>query len=100
VAKTLVRLNEIPELLDVWLSSAANATWSDWAPAPGHTEAVPTVRVVTFQATGKVVIPDASGTAGASASGASSSTTHTVGAANAAQGAVNAANSAATGTGQ
>lgn len=100
VAKTLVRLNEIPELLDVWLSTATNATWNNWAPTPGELAVAPPARVVTFQATGKVVVPGASGSNDAGANSASSSATHTLGAANAAQGAVNSMNSAATGTGQ
>jgi Tfp pilus assembly protein PilN len=99
VAKTLVRLNEIPELIDVWLSTATNATWDKWAPTPGQL-AAPAARVVTFQATAKVVAPGASGSSDAGTSNTSSSATHTVGAANAAQGAVNSVNSAATGTGQ
>jgi len=30
IAKTLVRLNELPLVTDVWLSSAANGEWSAW----------------------------------------------------------------------
>jgi Tfp pilus assembly protein PilN len=100
VAKTLVRLNEIPELVDVWLSTATNAMWDQWASTPGQLAPAPAAKVVTFQATAKVVAPGASGSNDAAASSTSSSATHTVGAANAAQGAVDSVNSAATGTGQ
>lgn len=91
VAKTLVRLNQIPDLSDVWLTTAVNATWSGWATVAGHNER-PTVKVVTFQATGKVVPANPTGAVGSSVSAASSSATHTVNYANQAQGAVNAIN--------
>lgn len=77
VAKTLVRLSELPGLYDVWLDSAANAQWSKWAlvsdaAAAGGTGAADlNVNVVTFEASGKVVRPpgaaSASGTSGAGA---------------------------------
>jgi Tfp pilus assembly protein PilN len=97
VAKTLVRLNELPELYDVWLNTASNGTWSQWAPRVVQTGTGLAVKVVAFQASGKVVRPasTAGAAAGAGSAGASSSTggTHTVGAANAAQNAVNQMNS-------
>jgi Tfp pilus assembly protein PilN len=77
VAKTLVRLSELPGLYDVWLASAANAQWSKWATtgdsaAPAGTAGDLNVNVVTFEASGKVVRPagasNAPGTAGAGAS--------------------------------
>jgi Tfp pilus assembly protein PilN len=93
VAKTLVRLSELSELYDVWLSNAANAQWSRWAVKPGsETSVVRPVNVVQFEASGKVVragaAPSASGS-GTNTSGAAPSTTPSA----AAQGAVNAANS-------
>ena len=53
VAKTLVRVNELPELTDVWLSNASNATWKAWA---DQTVSVET-SVVAFTATAKVLTP-------------------------------------------
>ena len=92
VAKTLVRLNELPELYDVWLNTATNAMWSQWAPKADQTGGTPLpVKVVAFQASGKIV---RTGAGGASDSASSSGGTHTIGAANAAQDAVNAANGA------
>lgn len=100
VAKTLVRLSELPGLYDVWLDSAANAQWSKWAlaadaaPGGGTAAAELGVNVVTFEASGKVVRPpgaaSATSTPGASASqggGAPSA---------AAQNAVNSANTGQT----
>lgn len=100
VAKTLVRLSELPGLYDVWLDSAANAQWSKWAlntdtEGPGGTAPAANlnVNVVTFEATGKVVRPpgavSATGTPGAGAGqgGAPSA---------AAQGAVNSVNTGPT----
>lgn len=73
VAKTLVRINELPDVIDVWLATAANGNWSKWAPpAAGATGAAATalpVNVVTFQATGKVVIPGAAAPAAQSQAG-------------------------------
>ena len=96
VAKTLVRLNELPELYDVWLGTATNATWGQWA-VDTSLQATPlAVHVVAFQASGKVVRPGAPGSAADGSAGA----THTVGAANAAQNAVNQANGANSGGSQ
>jgi Tfp pilus assembly protein PilN len=100
VAKTLVRLNELPQLYDVWLNSAANATWGQWATANLNAATALPVKVVTFQASGKIVRPALAGAAESTATGAAATGTHTVGAANAAQGAVNAANSAGASSGQ
>jgi Tfp pilus assembly protein PilN len=86
VAKTLVRLSELSELSDVWLTSANNAVWNTWATAPASTDtsgAPQSVNVVSFIASGKVVVPggsspsatgsgsSASGSAGGSSPGAS-----------------------------
>lgn len=90
VAKTLVRLNELPDLYDVWLSTAANGQWGGWAPSPGLSTLPLSVDVVTFQATTKVVQPAAA----AAAPGGSATATSTTTPAAAAAGAVNAANSA------
>jgi len=57
VAKTLVVLNELPDLADVWLASAANSTFSGFAQQNGQT-ANPT-NIVLFQASAKVVQPAA-----------------------------------------
>jgi len=96
VAKTLVRLNELPQLYDVWLNSAANGTWGQWATSTQAAgSATPlSVKVVTFQASGKVVRPGGATASASDTTGASSAGTHTVAPANAAQGAVNSANSA------
>jgi Tfp pilus assembly protein PilN len=102
VAKTLVRLSELPELFDVWLSSAANAQWSKWVAKAGtETSITRPVNVVTFDASGKVLRAAAGTSSGSSASGVSingagGSTTPSA----AAHGAVNAANSANTGSTQ
>ena len=58
VAKTLVRLNELPGVIDVWLTTATNGVWGKYA-VTGVTavDASLPVPVVTFQATGKVVPP-------------------------------------------
>ena len=101
VAKTLVRLNELPQLYDVWLSSAANGTWGQWASSVQANAGTPiAVKVVTFQASGKIVRPPSASATASATSAAVSSATHTVAPGNAAQGAVNSANSAATGSGQ
>lgn len=92
VAKTLVRLNDLPQLYDVWLSSASNGEWALWAnPDSASGTALP-LKVVIFQASGKIVVPVASGTSGGT--NTSSTGTHTVAPANAAQNAVNANNAA------
>jgi len=90
VAKTLVRLNELPELYDVWLTTAVNGQWAQWAPTSTNDGSNVPVNVVTFGATTKIVRPPAAGTPAAAAA-ASPSTPSA-----AAQGAVNAANSAGT----
>jgi Tfp pilus assembly protein PilN len=96
VAKTLVRLNELPQLYDVWLNSAANAEWSQWAVgASGDPTNALALKVVAFQASGKLVRPGASATATGAANSASAGT-HTVAPANAAQNAVNANNAGST----
>jgi hypothetical protein len=46
VAKTLVRVNELPELTDVWLSNAANTSWSAWASSDVDTS-TPVVQFTT-----------------------------------------------------
>lgn len=93
VAKTLVRLNELPELYDVWLTSATNSQWSLFAQPSGSSGAASPVNVVTFQATTKIAVP------GASSSSATSTTTSGTASqpAAAASSAVNAANSSASG---
>jgi Tfp pilus assembly protein PilN len=90
VAKTMVRLNELPELYDVWLGSATNAAWSSWDTAETSAQTTDTP-VVTFQLSGKLMSSqarssNASGTAGGTVSPAA-----------AAQGAVNSANNASAG---
>jgi len=91
VAKTLVRLNELPELYDVWLTTAVNGQWQQWAPTTTNEGSILPVNVVTFGATTKVTRPPAAGTTAAAGAAASTSTPSA-----AAQGAVNAANSAGT----
>lgn len=51
VARTLVRLNELPDVADVWLSNAANLTWNAWDPSSGISTTTP---VVQFTASAKV----------------------------------------------
>jgi Tfp pilus assembly protein PilN len=52
IAKTLVRLNELPQVTDVWLSSAANGTWRSWDAASNvDTETL----VVQFTTSAKIV---------------------------------------------
>ncbi|MGV8082442.1 MAG: PilN domain-containing protein [Coriobacteriia bacterium] len=53
IAKTLVRLNEVDGLSDVWLTSAANTTWSKWAVDTNEVMPEPTP-VVSFQLTGTI----------------------------------------------
>jgi hypothetical protein len=55
VAKTLVRLNELIDIYDVWLSGASNGTYQ--LAAEGTQTAPPPNPVVQFQANGKVVVP-------------------------------------------
>ena len=58
IAKLLVRLNELPSVGDVWLTTATSGEWNAWAPSGGSTP-LP-VKVVSFQATGKIVTPPGS----------------------------------------
>jgi len=51
VAKTLVRINELPLISDVWLSSATNAVWNTWDPSSNITTDTP---VVQFTTSGKI----------------------------------------------
>jgi Tfp pilus assembly protein PilN len=90
VAKTLVRLNELPELYDVWLTTAVNGQWQQWAASANAEEPIP-VNVVTFSATTKVAKPGATAAAASPTAGTATTTPSA-----AAQGAVNAANSAGT----
>lgn len=53
VAKTLVRVNELPELTDVWLSNAANTGWSAWASSTIDTS----TPVVQFTTSAKLLNP-------------------------------------------
>lgn len=57
-AKTLVRLNELPDLADVWLTSAANSTFGSYATSAGSAGAG-TVTTVVFATTAKLVKPAA-----------------------------------------
>jgi hypothetical protein len=59
VAKTLVRLNELDDVSDVWLTNAANAEYSGFTPVTGKTF-LP-APVVGFSIKGKVSPPVASG---------------------------------------
>ncbi len=52
VAKTLVRLNALPEVTDVWLSNAQNGSWGSWDAASNIT--TPTT-VVQFTTAAKIV---------------------------------------------
>jgi Tfp pilus assembly protein PilN len=62
VAKTLVRLNELEDVSDVWLTNAANAEFSGFIPVAGQT--VVPAPVVTFSVKGKVTPPAASASSG------------------------------------
>jgi len=57
IAKMLVRLNELPSVGDVWLTTATSGEWGAWA--SGGATPLP-VKVVSFQATGKIVTPPGS----------------------------------------
>jgi hypothetical protein len=62
VAKTMVRLNELEDVSDVWLTNAANAEYSGFAPVSGQTFlAAP---VVSFSVKGKVTPPAAGARSG------------------------------------
>ncbi len=61
IAKLLVRLNELGNLYDVWLVTAANNNWNAWQ-VPEDSVAPLPAKVVTFQATGKIVLPAAPAT--------------------------------------
>ncbi|NTU71089.1 MAG: hypothetical protein HGB10_04640 [Coriobacteriia bacterium] len=50
VAKTLVRLNELSEVTDVWLTNAANQTWKNWDVSSSIDTGTP---VVQFTASAK-----------------------------------------------
>lgn len=52
VARTLVRLNQLPQITDVWLTSASNAAWSKWDTATDIATSTP---VVQFQVSAKVI---------------------------------------------
>lgn len=65
VAKALVRLSELGELTDVWLSSATNSQWSSWATSSGGAKPV---NVVAFSANSKVVQPGSGATSGSMSS--------------------------------
>jgi Tfp pilus assembly protein PilN len=90
VAKTLVRLNELPDLYDVWLTTAVNGQWGQWAPSANSESSPLAVNVVTFQATSKVEKPAAAAATPAGTAPTAGTTTPAA----AAQGAVNSANSA------
>jgi hypothetical protein len=53
VAKTLVRVNEMPEVADVWLSNASNASWVGWQGSTVDT----TTPVVQFTTLAKILTP-------------------------------------------
>lgn len=53
VAKTLVRLNELPDVNDVWLTSASNQTWSAWDTASTINTATPVVQFTTSAKLGR-----------------------------------------------
>ena len=59
IAKLLVRLNELGALYDVWLVTAKNTNWSGWAKTDSGATPLE-ARVVGFQATGKLLMPDQS----------------------------------------
>lgn len=52
VARTLVRLNQLPQITDVWLIRADNSAWSRWDTASVLTTTLP---VVQFQVSAKVL---------------------------------------------
>jgi Tfp pilus assembly protein PilN len=52
VAKTLVRLNQLPDVTDVWLSNASNMMWSAWDLASNISTTTP---VVQFTASAKIL---------------------------------------------
>jgi Tfp pilus assembly protein PilN len=60
VAKTLVRLSELTDLYDVWLTTASNSVWGNWAASVDTSGVASTVNVVGFTASGKVFIPGGS----------------------------------------
>lgn len=59
VAKTLVRLNELRDVTDVWLTTATNAEFTGFVPVTGQT-ALP-ASVVNFTIRGKVSPTDTNG---------------------------------------
>ncbi len=62
IAKLLVRLNELKSLYDVWLVNASNATWNGWDVPEDDPKPLP-AETVSFQTTGKILIPAATSTA-------------------------------------
>jgi Tfp pilus assembly protein PilN len=71
VAKTLVRLNELPDVDDVWLTSASNQTWSAWDTASTINTTTPVVQFTTSAKVGrgKNSTPTAGGAVAGAASG-------------------------------
>lgn len=59
IAKMLVRLNELPNLYDVWLGTAGSSEWASWSPDVDGEKPLP-AKAVSFTATGKVLLPEAS----------------------------------------
>ncbi len=71
IAKTLVKLNELSDLSDVWLSNATNGVWSAW---DASSEVDTSTPVVLFTTTAKIAsstVPPASATPETPASGGS-----------------------------
>lgn len=57
VAKTLVRLNELTQVSDVWLTSATNGQWNSWAASSNIDTSTP---VVLFNVSAKIASSTAS----------------------------------------
>ena len=53
VAKLLVRLNELKDVYDVWLTSASSGIWTAWMGVEADAKPEP-VKVVTFSSTAKI----------------------------------------------
>lgn len=68
VAKTLVRLNELPTVQDVWLTSATNADFTGFVAGTGTTPSLP-APTVTFQLAAKVLAISKAASSSASPSG-------------------------------
>jgi len=62
IAKMLVRLNELPNLYDVWLGTATNGEWANWSPDVEGEKPL-AAKTVAFTASGNVVVPEASSSA-------------------------------------